>query len=187
MPPTDLRRAEEEEAAAKTEGDSFDYTSEDEGTEEYRRGGYHAVRVGDSFNKGAYVVQSKLGWGHFSTVWLAWDTNHSIDDNKVNLRVAAGTLKKYGAKVELVESGKHALSLLQVSYKFDLCLMDIQMPEIDGQPSHAGSEGDGEIGGGGGDELAGATAALGLDDSVTRVQGTVALVLDDDSQRAALI
>lgn len=55
-----------------------------------------------------------------------------VDDNKVNLRVAAGTLKKYGAKVECVESGKDALALLQVPHKFDLCLMDIQMPEMDG-------------------------------------------------------
>ncbi|XP_002528633.2 SRSF protein kinase 1 [Ricinus communis] len=54
--------------------ESGDYTSEDEGTEDYRRGGYHAVRIGDSFKNGRYVVQSKLGWGHFSTVWLAWDT-----------------------------------------------------------------------------------------------------------------
>ncbi|GKV37593.1 hypothetical protein SLEP1_g45608 [Rubroshorea leprosula] len=51
-----------------------DFTSEDEGTEDYRRGGYHAVRIGDAFKDGRYVVQSKLGWGHFSTVWLAWDT-----------------------------------------------------------------------------------------------------------------
>ena len=55
-----------------------------------------------------------------------------VDDNKVNLRVAAGTLKKYGAKGECVESGKDALALLQVPHKFDLCLMDIQMPEMDG-------------------------------------------------------
>uniref|UniRef100_A0ACD5X6A4 Uncharacterized protein n=1 Tax=Avena sativa TaxID=4498 RepID=A0ACD5X6A4_AVESA len=55
-----------------------------------------------------------------------------VDDNKVNLRVAAGTLKKYGAKVKCVESGKDALELLQVPHKFDLCLMDIQMPEMDG-------------------------------------------------------
>ncbi|EEF33736.1 srpk, putative [Ricinus communis] len=54
--------------------ESGDYTSEDEGTEDYRRGGYHAVRIGDSFKNGRYVVQGKLGWGHFSTVWLAWDT-----------------------------------------------------------------------------------------------------------------
>ncbi|KAK7345445.1 hypothetical protein VNO77_16049 [Canavalia gladiata] len=57
--------------------DSSDFTSEDEGTEDYRRGGYHAVRIGDTFNAGRYVVQSKLGWGHFSTVWLAWDIKHS--------------------------------------------------------------------------------------------------------------
>lgn len=68
-------RGEEEE---EEEVESSDYTSEDEGTEDYRRGGYHAVHVGDSFKQGTYVVQSKLGWGHFSTVWLAWDTAHSV-------------------------------------------------------------------------------------------------------------
>ncbi|KAL7173809.1 hypothetical protein ACSBR2_033133 [Camellia fascicularis] len=57
--------------------ETSDYTSEDEGTEDYRRGGYHAVRIGDTFKHGRYVVQSKLGWGHFSTVWLAWDTHKS--------------------------------------------------------------------------------------------------------------
>ncbi|KAK7267858.1 hypothetical protein RIF29_20537 [Crotalaria pallida] len=57
--------------------ESSDFTSEDEGTEDYRRGGYHAVRIGDTFKSGRYVVQSKLGWGHFSTVWLAWDIQHS--------------------------------------------------------------------------------------------------------------
>lgn len=59
-------------------GEEDEYTSEEEGTEEYRRGGYHAVRIGDSFKNGAYVVQRKLGWGHFSTVWLAWDILHSV-------------------------------------------------------------------------------------------------------------
>ncbi|XP_073063144.1 uncharacterized protein [Primulina eburnea] len=58
--------------------ETSDYTSEDEGTEDYRRGGYHAVRIGDTFKHGRYVVQRKLGWGHFSTVWLAWDTKKSI-------------------------------------------------------------------------------------------------------------
>uniref|UniRef100_A0A5B7AID1 non-specific serine/threonine protein kinase n=1 Tax=Davidia involucrata TaxID=16924 RepID=A0A5B7AID1_DAVIN len=57
--------------------ETSDYSSEDEGTEDYRRGGYHAVRIGDSFKHGRYVVQSKLGWGHFSTVWLAWDIQKS--------------------------------------------------------------------------------------------------------------
>ncbi|KAL9225591.1 hypothetical protein vseg_001496 [Gypsophila vaccaria] len=53
-----------------------DYTSEDEGVDDYRRGGYHQVQIGDVFKNGRYVVQSKLGWGHFSTVWLAWDLLH---------------------------------------------------------------------------------------------------------------
>lgn len=55
-----------------------------------------------------------------------------IDDNKVNLRVAASALKKYGARVECAESGKDALSLLQLPHKFDACFMDVQMPEMDG-------------------------------------------------------
>ncbi|XP_072973764.1 probable histidine kinase 4 isoform X2 [Typha angustifolia] len=55
-----------------------------------------------------------------------------VDDNKVNLRVAAGTLKKYGAKVECTESGKDALVILQMPHKFDACFMDVQMPEMDG-------------------------------------------------------
>ncbi|CAI9786350.1 unnamed protein product [Fraxinus pennsylvanica] len=38
-----------------------DYTSEDEGTEDYRRRGYHAVRIGGTFKHDRYVVQSKLG------------------------------------------------------------------------------------------------------------------------------
>lgn len=58
--------------------ESSDFTSEDEGTEDYRRGGYHAVRIGDTFKNGRYIVQSKLGWGHFSTVWLAWDIQLSV-------------------------------------------------------------------------------------------------------------
>ena len=35
-------------------------------------GGYHPVRLGDLYNS-RYSVIRKLGWGHFSTVWLAWD------------------------------------------------------------------------------------------------------------------
>ncbi|XP_022868037.1 SRSF protein kinase 1-like isoform X1 [Olea europaea var. sylvestris] len=50
---------------------------EDEGFDSYRKGGYHAVRVGDSFAGGLYIAQRKLGWGQFSTVWLAYDTRSS--------------------------------------------------------------------------------------------------------------
>lgn len=55
-----------------------------------------------------------------------------VDDNNVNLRVAAGALKKYGADVVCVDSGKKAISLLKPPHQFDACFMDIQMPEMDG-------------------------------------------------------
>ncbi|KAL0004607.1 hypothetical protein SO802_012168 [Lithocarpus litseifolius] len=55
-----------------------------------------------------------------------------IDDNNVNLKVAAGALKKYGAEVECADSGSKAVSLLKPPHSFDACFMDIQMPEMDG-------------------------------------------------------
>ena len=51
---------------------------DDEGVDSYRKGGYHAVRVGDPFASGRYIAQRKLGWGQFSTVWLAYDTRSSV-------------------------------------------------------------------------------------------------------------
>ncbi|GMT05739.1 hypothetical protein PENTCL1PPCAC_27913, partial [Pristionchus entomophagus] len=41
-----------------------------ENADEYKQGGYHRVRIGDKFNNDKYTVISKLGFGHFSTVWL---------------------------------------------------------------------------------------------------------------------
>ncbi|WFD33331.1 non-specific serine/threonine protein kinase [Malassezia cuniculi] len=48
-------------------------TEDEEDLEDYCRGGYHPVSVGDIFADGRYVIVRKLGWGHFSTVWLAKD------------------------------------------------------------------------------------------------------------------
>lgn len=44
----------------------------EESIEDYKPGGYHPVRIGDTFTSDAnrYRVVQKLGWGHFSTVWL---------------------------------------------------------------------------------------------------------------------
>ncbi|CAL5203671.1 unnamed protein product [Lathyrus oleraceus] len=55
-----------------------------------------------------------------------------VDDNSVNRTVAAGALKKYGASVVCVSSGKEAISMLKPPHQFDACFMDIQMPEMDG-------------------------------------------------------
>ncbi|KAF4756190.1 SRSF protein kinase 2, partial [Perkinsus olseni] len=57
--------------------DGGDYTeSDDEGAEGYKKGGYHAVHLGEIYND-RYKVLAKLGWGHFSTVWLCEDLDYT--------------------------------------------------------------------------------------------------------------
>ncbi|EGS23714.1 uncharacterized protein CTHT_0004130 [Thermochaetoides thermophila DSM 1495] len=51
-------------------------TAEEEDSEDYCKGGYHPVTIGEKFKDGRYTVIRKLGWGHFSTVWLSKD-NHT--------------------------------------------------------------------------------------------------------------
>lgn len=45
---------------------------EQENPKDYVEGGYHPVKIRDVFNNRYHVIR-KLGWGHFSTVWLCWD------------------------------------------------------------------------------------------------------------------
>src|SRR5262245_30238777 len=53
------------------------------------------------------------------------------EDNLVNQRVAAGLLSKRGHTVTVVSNGHEALAALQRG-GFDLVLMDVQMPDMDG-------------------------------------------------------
>lgn len=55
--------------------DAAETTADEEDSEDYCKGGYHPVTVGESFKDGKYTVVRKLGWGHFSTVWLSRDNN----------------------------------------------------------------------------------------------------------------
>uniref|UniRef100_A0A1Q3F6H9 non-specific serine/threonine protein kinase n=1 Tax=Culex tarsalis TaxID=7177 RepID=A0A1Q3F6H9_CULTA len=52
--------------------DDDEREGEQEAREDYCRGGYHPVKLGDLFLQRYHVIR-KLGWGHFSTVWLSWD------------------------------------------------------------------------------------------------------------------
>jgi signal transduction histidine kinase/ActR/RegA family two-component response regulator len=53
------------------------------------------------------------------------------EDNVVNQRLAARLLEREGHQVEIAASGKQALEMLDRG-PFDVVLMDIQMPEMDG-------------------------------------------------------
>uniref|UniRef100_A0A671LLC2 non-specific serine/threonine protein kinase n=1 Tax=Sinocyclocheilus anshuiensis TaxID=1608454 RepID=A0A671LLC2_9TELE len=66
QPPTETRIQEPDEEILGSDDE------EQEDPNDYCKGGYHHVKIGDLLN-GKYHVIRKLGWGHFSTVWLAWD------------------------------------------------------------------------------------------------------------------
>ena len=53
-------------------------TEDEEDWEDYVKGGYHPVKIGDTFSDERYIVVRKLGWGHFSTVWLARDQKYVV-------------------------------------------------------------------------------------------------------------
>jgi CheY-like chemotaxis protein len=53
------------------------------------------------------------------------------EDNPINQKPVVGLLQKHGHYVTVVHNGKEAVNLTK-QRKFDLVLMDIQMPEMDG-------------------------------------------------------
>jgi len=53
------------------------------------------------------------------------------EDNLINQRVAVGMLTKRGHSVVVVANGREALAALEAE-RFDVALMDMQMPEMDG-------------------------------------------------------
>ena len=55
-----------------------------------------------------------------------------VEDNKVNQLVAQKFLQKWGIEVSIADNGQEAVDLLQAENNFDLILMDLQMPVMDG-------------------------------------------------------
>ncbi|KAK0465261.1 kinase-like domain-containing protein [Desarmillaria tabescens] len=51
------------------------FCKDEESPADYNAGGYLPVKLSDSFKNNRYKVVRKLGWGHFSTVWLVKDTH----------------------------------------------------------------------------------------------------------------
>ncbi len=54
-----------------------------------------------------------------------------VDDNKVNRLLIGRNLEQLGHKIAFAENGRQALEMLRAQ-SFDLVLLDIEMPEVDG-------------------------------------------------------
>ena len=54
-----------------------------------------------------------------------------VDDSDVNLKVASLMLKKLGHQADIATNGIEAIEALE-HHSYDIVLMDIQMPEMDG-------------------------------------------------------
>ena len=59
-----------------------------------------------------------------------------VEDGRVNQRVVSGHLAAWGHTTEFAENGQQALDALETG-SFDLVLMDLQMPEMDGYEATA--------------------------------------------------
>lgn len=59
-----------------------------------------------------------------------------VDDNEINYTIAANFLENWGVKANHARSGQLAIDLAK-EHEFDLILMDLQMPEMDGYEAAA--------------------------------------------------
>ena len=64
--------------------------------------------------------------------WVSDTTILLVEDNEFNQMVALEVLGGYGPTVTVADNGKVAVDLLADGHRFDLVLMDVQMPIMDG-------------------------------------------------------
>ncbi len=74
----------------------------EENTARYCVGGYHPVKLGDIFNKGKYEIISKLGYGVYSTVWLAFDRQYAAMGKKLFLVANASSRVKQHVALKIL-------------------------------------------------------------------------------------
>lgn len=84
-------------------------SSEDEGADGYKRGGYHPVQLGERYGDDRYVVRRKLGWGHFSTCWLVEDVGSG---REMNGKVTYRALKIQKSSGSYTEAAKDEIEIL---------------------------------------------------------------------------
>ncbi len=88
--------------------------------ERYRLGGYHPVQLGDEFSCGRYRVIHKLGYGSFSTVWLARD---HLENRYVSLKVITAAASGVSSEAKIMHRLRQG-NLDHSGHNFVLSLLD---------------------------------------------------------------
>jgi CheY-like chemotaxis protein len=55
-----------------------------------------------------------------------------VDDNRINRLLIEKVLKKWGVEADFVENGLLGVEKIENNHNYDVVLMDIHMPEMDG-------------------------------------------------------
>ena len=77
------------------------------------------------------IVQAKNDKGELTFDHLAGNKILIVEDNKINQIVVAKILRKLGIEAVTVDNGREGVEIFK-KHNFDLILMDIQMPILDG-------------------------------------------------------
>ncbi len=85
----------------------------------YTKGGYHPVSLGDPLDSDRYRIHHKLGWGSFSTVWLAEDTERA---QWVSIKIITADATAHSRELDVIQrlkklcpqglSSRHIIQLL---------------------------------------------------------------------------
>ena len=68
--PESSKNSDDDSSSASESSDELS-DDEQEELDDYNDGGYHPAHIGEIIDS-KYIVLKKLGFGHFSTVWLAF-------------------------------------------------------------------------------------------------------------------
>ncbi|TRX88294.1 hypothetical protein FHL15_010798 [Xylaria flabelliformis] len=81
-----------------------------EDLENYTAGGFHPVNLGDTFQGGRYTIRHKLGYGGYSTAWLAYD--------KDAMRWVSIKVKSAAASTEDLDQDREISALKQLERRY---------------------------------------------------------------------
>ncbi|CCD27294.1 serine/threonine protein kinase SKY1 NDAI_0K01030 [Naumovozyma dairenensis CBS 421] len=96
----------------------------EESLKDYKPGGYHPAFKGEGYKENRYILVRKLGWGHFSTVWLALD---SVNGSHVAMKIVRSDKVYTEAaldEIKLLNQLSNSLSTAYLGSRHILKLLD---------------------------------------------------------------